>query len=71
MAAEPINTKQPGDCGYVFFFRGKEIALYAPSLAAAKDKAVTHFKAPKSQRHMVHGGIAEDKDGKEIVHTAD
>lgn len=71
MAAEPINKKQPGDCGYIFFFRGKEIALYAPSIAAAKDKAIAHFKPNgKKQLGMVHGSIAEDASGKPIVHTA-
>ena len=72
MAAEPINQKQPGDCGYIFFFHDKEIALYAPSLAAAKSKAIAYFKPNgKKQLGMVHGMIAEDSNGKEIVHTAD
>jgi hypothetical protein len=69
MAATPINKKQPGDSGYIFFYGGREIALYAPSIAAAKDKAVEHFKAPKSKRHMVHGMIAEDSSGKAVVHS--
>jgi hypothetical protein len=65
-----INTKTPGDCGYVFFFNGKRIEIYAQTLAAAKDLAVAYFKPAKSKRHMVHGMIAEDQDGKTIVHTA-
>lgn len=69
MAATPINQKQAGDSGYVYFYNGKEIALYAPNLAAAKDKAVAHFKPPKSKRHMVHGMIAEDNNGKQVVHS--
>lgn len=68
--AEPINQKQPGDCGYVFFFHGKQIAVYAPSIAAAKDKAVAYFK-PRGKRNlgMVHGMIAEDTEGKPVVHS--
>lgn len=69
MAATPINQKQPGDSGYIFFYNSKEIAVYAPGIAAAKDKAVAHFKAPKSKRHMVHGMIAEDSSGKAVVHS--
>lgn len=69
MAATTINQKQPGDSGYVYFYNGKEIAVYAPDKAAAKDKAVAHFKPPKSKSHMVHGMIAEDKDGKPVIHS--
>lgn len=67
---KPINQKQEGDSGYVFFYNGKRIELYANSLADAKDKAVAHFKPSKTKRHMVHGMIAEDKEGKPIVHAA-
>lgn len=69
MAATPINQKQPGDSGYIFFYGGREIAVYAPGIAAAKDKAVAYFKPPKSKRHMVHGMIAEDSSGKQVVHS--
>lgn len=69
MAATPINQKQPGDSGYIYFYNGKEIALYAPNLAAAKDKAVAYFKPPKSKRHMIHGMIAEDSSGAPVVHS--
>jgi hypothetical protein len=69
MAATPINQKQPGDSGYVYFYNGKEIALYAKSAADAKDKAVAYFKPPKSKRHMVHGMIAENSSGEQVVHS--
>ena len=66
-----INTKQPGDSGYVYFYNDKQIGVYAPSWAAAKDKAVAYFNPPKSKTHMVHGMIAERADGSPVVHTAD
>lgn len=69
MAATPINQKQPGDSGYIYFYNSKEIALYAKNAADAKDKAVAHFKPPKSKRHMVHGMIAEDSSGNAVVHS--
>ena len=69
MATTPINQKQPGDSGYVYFYNSQRIELYAKNAADAKDKAVAHFKPPKSKRHMVHGMIAEDKDGQQVVHS--
>jgi hypothetical protein len=65
-----INLKQPGDSGYVYFYNGTQIALYAKSAADAKDKAVAYFKPPKSKHHMVHGMIAENSNGEQIVHSA-
>jgi hypothetical protein len=55
--------------GYIFFYNGKRVELYADSLYDAKLKAVEHFKPPKSKQHMVHGALAEI-DGKPVVHTA-
>lgn len=69
MAATPINQKQPGDSGYVYFFHGKEIGVYAPNAYEAKRRAIAHFKPSKKNLGMVHGMIAEDKDGKPVIHS--
>jgi len=53
--------------GYVFFYGGKEIEVYATSLYEAYCKAVEAFKPPKSKRHMVHGMLAE-RDGQPVIH---
>ena len=45
--------------GYKAFYNGKEADIYAPSLYAAKVQAVQHFKAPKSNAHMVHVHLCE------------
>ena len=66
-----INSKQDGDCGYVFFYHGKRIELYAKTLFDAKQLAVAHFNPPKSKQHMVHGQIAENQDGTPVHHVAD
>jgi hypothetical protein len=66
-----INNKSDGDNGYVFFFNGKRIELYAKSLYEAKELAVAFFKPSKSKRHMVHGMIAETAAGEAVVHVAD
>lgn len=64
-----INKRVAGDCGYVFFYFGTRIEVYAPSLYRATEIAVAHFKPPKSKRHMVHGMLAETADGKPVIHT--
>jgi hypothetical protein len=70
-ASMKINTKHDDDCGYVFFYAGKRIELYAKTLYDAKQLAVKHFKPPKSKQHMVHGMIAENQDGTPVHHVAD
>jgi hypothetical protein len=54
--------------GYVCFYRGKRIEVYAENLLEAKEKAVTEFKARK--RHEVSVILAEI-DGEEVIHTPD
>ena len=44
-----INTKSPGDCGYVGIYNRQQIEFYAPSLYAAKQQAVKYFRPPKSK----------------------
>lgn len=56
--------------GYVAFYNGKRLELYADTLLQAKEKAVQAFKAPKSKAHMVSVVLAE-VDGKEVTHTPD
>lgn len=43
---------------YMAFYEGKQFDLYASSLLDAKEKAVKHFKPPKSKKHMVHVYLA-------------
>jgi hypothetical protein len=56
--------------GYVCFYNGKRLEVYAASLLEAKNKAVAHFKPAKSKVHMVTCMLAE-KDGRQITHTPD
>ena len=55
--------------GYVCFYNGKRHELRAPSLYAAKQAAVRHFKTPRSKEHMVSVVLAERPDGTEVVHS--
>lgn len=54
--------------GYIFFYNGKQVEIFADTLFQAQDKAVAHFAPPKSKRHMVHGMIAE-RNGVQVVHS--
>ena len=54
--------------GYIFFYNGQRVEVYAATLYEAKVKAVAHFKPPKSKQHMVHGALAE-KNGTPVSHA--
>lgn len=45
--------------GYIALYRAQRYELHAPSSYEAWKLAVTHFKAPKSKRHLVTVHLAE------------
>ena len=53
--------------GYVCFYKGKRIEVYAETSYAAQQKAAAQFKARKP--YEVNVMLAE-KDGKPVVHVA-
>ena len=53
--------------GYVCFYKGKRIEVYADSTYAAQQKAALLFKAKKSYEVNV---ILAEKDGEPVVHVA-
>lgn len=62
--------------GYKAFYNGKEKDIYAETSYEAQQKAIDHFKPPKSKKHMVHVGLCEkdvDENGKgtQVIHTPD
>lgn len=55
------KRKGPADHPYIAGFDGKPmVELYAPSLAAAKQTAVEHFKPSKKKQHLVWVELAKD-----------
>ena len=54
--------------GYLAFYNGHQMEVYAERLIDAKDKAVAAFKPPKSKRHMVSVVLCE-KEGEVVVHS--
>jgi hypothetical protein len=63
-----INAKQPNDCGYVCFYKGKRVEVYAASLLAARDIAARYFKAKKA--YEVNAVVAENQAGETVTHIA-
>lgn len=54
--------------GYVAFYKGRRIEVYAESSYKAQQEAAKQFKAKKSYEVTV---VLAEKDGKEVTHTAD
>lgn len=63
-----INSKSDGDCGYIAFYKSKEIELFAPTKLKAQNLAAEHFRTKKSWE--VDVWLAEDKEGNCVEHTA-
>ena len=55
--------------GYIAFYNGKQIEVYASSSYAAHCQAVKLLKVKKSQDHMVTVVLCE-KDEEQVTHTA-
>lgn len=55
-----INEKGVAEHPYIAGHKGQKIGLYAPSLAAAKQKAVEHFKPKKKDRGLLWVELAQE-----------
>lgn len=62
-AEKPLN-------GYVCFYEGKRVEVWASDMFEAKRKAVQMLKPPRSKQHMVSVTLAV-KAGEQVVHTPD
>ena len=51
--------------GYKAFYNGKTLDIHADSLYAAKQAAISMFRAPRSKQHMVSVVLCE-KDNKPV-----
>lgn len=54
--------------GYVCFYKGKKIEVYAETSYEAQQKAVAQFKAKKSYDVTV---MLAEKQGEQVIHAAD
>lgn len=55
--------------GYIGFYSGKTVEVFADTSYKAQQLAVSFFNPPKSKQHMVHIHLAE-KDGAQVTHVA-
>lgn len=56
-----INKKGVVDHAYFAGLHGEKIGVYAPTLLAAKQKAIEHFRPKKRDRPLLWVHIAEGK----------
>ena len=54
--------------GYIAFYNGKQVEVYANTLYEAKQKAIAEFRVKAKQQHNVHVMLAE-RDGQQVVHS--
>lgn len=50
---QKISQKKEGDFPFISGLNGVVVGIYAPSLAAAKQKAIEHFKPKKKDRSLI------------------
>lgn len=54
--------------GYIAFYRGKQIEVYAPTSYEAQQVAAKQLKAKKSYEVTV---MLAERDGEQVTHTAE
>ena len=55
-----LNEKGVVDRAYVAGLNGVKVGLYAPSLSAAKQKAIEHFKPKKKESGLLWVELANE-----------
>lgn len=63
-----LNVKQPGDSGFVAFYKGKRYEVYGKTLILARDVVQQHTKAKKAWEINIM--MAERPDSSTVVHVA-
>jgi hypothetical protein len=58
--------EKPTMNGYIAFYRGKQVEVYAATSYEAQQKAAAVFKARKSYEVTV---MLAEKDGQQVVHS--
>jgi len=71
MTTPSINTKLPGDSGYIAFAPQGQVEVYASSTMRARDLVCRHFKIRAHHAYKVRVILAEKSDGTPYVHTPD
>lgn len=69
MSTKVLNTKQPGDCGYIGFFNGQQFEVYAPTPLKAREQIVSLAGIPLSKLRRLTVALAERADASEVIHS--
>ena len=56
--------------GYVCFYNGKRVEVYAETSYKAQLQAAALLKVPAKRQHQISVTFCERSDGSEVVHTA-
>jgi hypothetical protein len=62
------NLENKSENGYIAFYKGRQIEVYAASSYAAQLKAAQIFKARKNYDVTV---VLAEKNGEQVMHTPD
>ena len=62
--------KLPGQSGYVCFYNGKRLEVYADTQYAAQRIAAELFGVKPKFSYKVSVNLCERADGSEVIHTA-
>lgn len=67
--AKVLNTKQPGDCGYIGYYAMQEYHVYAPTMLKAREQIVTLAGIPLSKLRLLIVVLAERADSSDVIHS--
>jgi len=56
--------------GYIAFYNGKQIEVYADTSYEAQKTTIAQLRPPKSKQHMVTVVLAE-KNGQQVTHSTE
>lgn len=57
--------------GYVCFYQGKRVEVYAETVLAAQKKVAAELHVPSKKEYLISVNLCERPDGSEVLHTAD
>jgi hypothetical protein len=56
--------------GYVCFYQGKRVEVYAETTFGAQNKVAAQLHVPAKKQYLISVNLCERADGSEVIHTA-
>jgi hypothetical protein len=63
-------SMEKGLCGYVCFYQGKRVEVYAESMLAAQKLVAAQLQVPARKQYLISVNLCEREDGSDVIHTA-